>query len=191
MNQWLIRTSQNMISGPFTAEQVRKKILDAELKSEDEICQANHFWIFIYETKEVEEQLGIKVPAYVLQNRAKDEDEVTETATEPQTPTLAAKESPDDIPDLPEIPDDEIHASVMSATAHRDRDTRIRLEERNSNNKTSTHSFNSTHTSSGSKTSTTVPQIEKLSLWKGVAIALASVAIILVFMIIRVLTVRM
>ena len=173
MNQWLIRTSQNVISGPFTAEQVRKKILDAELKSEDEICQANHFWIFIYETKEVEEQLGIKVPAYVLQNRAQDEDEVTETATEPQTPTLAAKESPDDIPDLPEIPDDEIHASVMSATAHRDRDSRI-------------HKI--TSTSSGSKASATAPQIEKLSLWKGVAIALASVAIILVFMIIRALT---
>src|SRR5689334_19631050 len=62
MDQWLIRTAQNKIVGPYSKEQVCKLILEGQLSVQDEVCQANNYWIYLYEKDEVLKQLGIEVP---------------------------------------------------------------------------------------------------------------------------------
>lgn len=77
MDQWLIRTSDNWIAGPYPEAQIRQMILNGELTYQDEICSANHYWIYLYEREEVMKQLGIEVP--IQGAGAKKDDEVTET----------------------------------------------------------------------------------------------------------------
>jgi hypothetical protein len=75
MDQWLIRTAQNWIAGPYTKEQVCKMIMDRQLGHEDEVCSANGYWIYLNEPSEVREQLGIDLPSKVS-----DRDDITQTS---------------------------------------------------------------------------------------------------------------
>jgi hypothetical protein len=74
MDQWLIRTVENAISGPYTKEQVCQLILDGELGVQDEVCQANGYWIFLHEREEVMRQLGVEVSL-----KASSDEEITDT----------------------------------------------------------------------------------------------------------------
>jgi hypothetical protein len=76
MDQWLIRTSENWIAGPYSKEQVCQMILDGKLSLQDEVCVADGFWIYIHEREEVKQLLGIDVPKSKL---ASDDEEVTQT----------------------------------------------------------------------------------------------------------------
>lgn len=58
-DQWLIRTVENRILGPYTGEQVRRLILDRKLGPQDEVCMGNSFWFRLQEKQEVFDQLGI------------------------------------------------------------------------------------------------------------------------------------
>src|SRR5258708_6436928 len=75
MDQWLVRTCQNWIAGPYSKEQVCQLILEGKLTDQDEVCPANGYWISIYERDEVQSQLGISVQKKSNQNS----DEITET----------------------------------------------------------------------------------------------------------------
>lgn len=77
MDQWLVRTASNWIAGPYSKEQVRQMILERKLSHQDEVCNANGYWIFLHEREEILAQLGIEVP------RALGEpgEDVTETQT--------------------------------------------------------------------------------------------------------------
>jgi hypothetical protein len=81
VDHWLVRTKDNVIAGPYTSDQVRKLVLDGQLGYQDEICQANHYWIFVHERHEVKKQLGIDVP----KPAKKPGEEVTETETQTET----------------------------------------------------------------------------------------------------------
>jgi hypothetical protein len=88
MDQWLVRTAENVIAGPYTLEQVRGLIKDGQLSLQDEVCQANGYWIFLHETEEVAKQIGQDVIKY-LGERGED---LTQTQTEPSigsTPLVA------------------------------------------------------------------------------------------------------
>src|SRR4051812_7918927 len=61
-DQWLVRTLQNRISGPFPKARVQEMIQEGALGLQDEICHANHYWIYLHEEEEVKAQLGIDVP---------------------------------------------------------------------------------------------------------------------------------
>jgi hypothetical protein len=76
MDQWLIRTSENWIAGPYSKEQVCQMILDGKLGLQDEVCVSDGFWIYIHEREEVKQFLGIEVPKSKL---ASDDEEVTQT----------------------------------------------------------------------------------------------------------------
>jgi hypothetical protein len=52
------------------------------LTPEDEICRANHYWIYLDERDEVKSQLGIEMPKHKRKKGGRDEDEITETQTE-------------------------------------------------------------------------------------------------------------
>src|SRR5689334_9666342 len=75
MDQWLIRTAQNWIAGPYPQERVRQMILEGKLTLQDEVCLANHYWIHLHEREEVKEQLGVEVPRVGFRSK----DEVTAT----------------------------------------------------------------------------------------------------------------
>lgn len=100
---WLIRTSQNLIAGPYRQDQVRKLIRDGELGPQDEICKANGYWIFLHEREELFRQLGVELPRSAGSNR--DED-LTETQTEVVeiTDPGRTRYSPNSTP-IPEVPE--------------------------------------------------------------------------------------
>ncbi|MCC7441288.1 MAG: hypothetical protein IT285_06635 [Bdellovibrionales bacterium] len=83
-DHWLVRTKDNIIAGPYTGDQIRKLILESQLGYQDEICQGNHYWIFVHERHEVKKQLGIDVP----KPKKGSADEVTETETQTETETV-------------------------------------------------------------------------------------------------------
>lgn len=80
MDQWLIRTVKNVIAGPYSKDQIRQLIQSGQLSLQDEICQANQYWISLYETDEVMRQLGIEIPRSMI-----GEEDITETSTETLT----------------------------------------------------------------------------------------------------------
>jgi hypothetical protein len=95
MNQWLIRTQKNEIEGPFTKEDVIARILERRLGIEDEVCQANHYWIYLDERSEVIRQLGIEVPRSSREGGL-DTDEIT--LTETTDLSLGERGSESDVP---------------------------------------------------------------------------------------------
>jgi hypothetical protein len=84
MNEWLVRTAQNQITGPFSKDVVCKMIQEGKLGIEDEVCPANGYWIYLYEREEVKRQLGIEAPKAPL---VRSDEEVTETETATEMPT--------------------------------------------------------------------------------------------------------
>lgn len=73
IDQWLIRTAENWIAGPYPKEQVRKMVLEGKLGLQDEICSANGYWLYLHEHAEIQKALGVQIP------KSSNGDEVTET----------------------------------------------------------------------------------------------------------------
>lgn len=116
--QWLVRTAQNLVAGPYSREQVRQMILSGQLKAQDEICRSNHYWIQLHEREEVSSELG----ADVLASLSNDTDEeATLTRTDPgaglrppqsasasaASPESSADDAIPDLPDLAEFEDEQ------------------------------------------------------------------------------------
>jgi hypothetical protein len=59
---WMVRTFQNVISGPMSREKLCELILRGEFRLHDEICHANGYWFYLHERAEVARHLGIEVP---------------------------------------------------------------------------------------------------------------------------------
>ena len=62
MDQWLIRTSDNCLAGPFRKDQVCQMIEEGKLSLEDEVCPANGYWVYLHEGEEIYQLLGVRVP---------------------------------------------------------------------------------------------------------------------------------
>ena len=73
MSEWLIRTAENLIAGPYTSQQVREFIAEEKINRHDEICQSNHYWIYLHEGEELWDQLQIRLP------HGMSDDELTQT----------------------------------------------------------------------------------------------------------------
>ncbi len=108
-DQWLIRTADNVIAGPYSREQVCSLISDGQLELQDEVCPGGSYWFHLHETEEVRKNLGVSIPKLRLRGRG--DEEVTETETE-TAPILAGqvpaqggsgRASHDDLPELQEI----------------------------------------------------------------------------------------
>ena len=82
MSEWLVRTTKNLITGPYTQGQVSRMILDGRLALDDEVCPENSYWMFLYERGEIRDFLGIDVPLSTTRsNEELDSEEVTEVKT--------------------------------------------------------------------------------------------------------------
>ena len=82
-DQWLVRTSQNVIAGPYPREQILQMIKDRHLRPQDEVCPGNSYWFFLHEAEEVIRFLGAEA---IPQTHVEGE-EVTETQTQTDTHT--------------------------------------------------------------------------------------------------------
>jgi hypothetical protein len=74
---WMIRTSDNVLSGPYTQAQVIQLVEEEKLELTDEICRGNSYWIYLHEEQEVKKHLGIEVPAALVEP-----EEPTQTETD-------------------------------------------------------------------------------------------------------------
>lgn len=95
MDQWLVRTSENIIAGPYSTEQIKNLIRERKLCHQDEICQGNSYWFYLYEQNEVHKQLGLTMP----KNPALDPDD-EETQTDTKVVETVPIESDLSVPDL-------------------------------------------------------------------------------------------
>ncbi len=78
MAQWLVRTSENQILGPWSQKELVERILAGEFRLEDEVCGSGDYWIALHERDEVKEKLGIEAPI----RRPQGTEEETQTDTE-------------------------------------------------------------------------------------------------------------
>lgn len=79
---FLVRTKDNRITGPFSKEIVVERVRAGKLNEMDEVCPATGYWIFLHEREESMKMLGVSLP------RSEDfHDESTETDTETATAT--------------------------------------------------------------------------------------------------------
>ncbi len=95
LDLWMTRTSQNVITGPFSKSEVCQQVLDGKLKLQDEVCLGNDYWFYLHEEEEVTRFLGVQVPR---QRNRDDDDTQTETETQTQTEPGISEELTD--PDL-------------------------------------------------------------------------------------------
>lgn len=80
VDQWLVRTAENYLAGPYTRDQIRQLIREGQLGSQDEVCRGNHFWIMLHEKDEVIRQLGADCVQWLGDHGGEDK---TLTQTEP------------------------------------------------------------------------------------------------------------
>lgn len=79
-DQWLIRTAENRILGPYTRNEVCQFIEQGRLQLNDEVCNANQYWFYLHEHEEIRHQLGIELPKELYP--AAEESTQTETDTD-------------------------------------------------------------------------------------------------------------
>ena len=84
-DQWLIRTADNKITGPFTRREVCQFIQQGKLQANDEVCRANNFWFYLHEHQEIRDQLGMELPKELCPTT--EESTQTETDVELSEPT--------------------------------------------------------------------------------------------------------
>lgn len=89
-DEWLTRTAQNTLAGPFTKQEIIQKVMSGQLALQDEVCRANEYWFYLHEAEEVAKYLGIQVP------RPKVEKDAERTNTETQGPPAPAGAPPEE-----------------------------------------------------------------------------------------------
>lgn len=81
-SQLMIRTKENVLSGPFPKEEIVQRVMKGQLREADEVCSGDGYWIFLHERSESLALLGTQLP------RVEDfHEERTETGTETVTAT--------------------------------------------------------------------------------------------------------
>lgn len=90
---WLIRTHDNKISSPLTADEVRARVLSRSLALQDELCSSDGYWFFLHEAEELQTQLGVQYPPRAKDREATDTE--TQTASQGKVSTLPERTDPD------------------------------------------------------------------------------------------------
>jgi hypothetical protein len=157
----MIRTAENLITGPYSTEEIRSLVREGKLRPQDEICQANDYWIFLHESDELIKKLGVALPAGSWKRGSNDDITETETETETVTATPTGRpraEAP--IPDLPDLPPEGSGSTVTRAMSRAQ--TKIHIPH-------------------------AIGQIERSSAWKGLAFLLMVASGVIVLLVIRLL----
>lgn len=177
MDQWLVRTTENQILGPYSRDQVCKLITEGELTLDDEVCGANHYWFYLHERDEVAGQLGIEVPQsmYELATEEPTESLTVEITEESTDPDLSSRLSGSE--------GDPTSTTVLSSEA-----LRRQFQRRSSTPGGGT--VRKVADQAQFHTPWVVSHLEKPSVWAWLAWLLIGVAGFLVFYVLRLLSVR-
>lgn len=79
---WLVRSPKLQITGTFTDEEIKQKIQAGEFSGDYELCSGNNYWFYLYESKELESQLGITLPSHMVTAAAASAEEARGEITE-------------------------------------------------------------------------------------------------------------
>lgn len=79
----MIRTKENVLSGPFPKEEIVQRVLSGQLREADEVCAGDGYWIYLHERLESRALLGVDLP-----RTEEFHEEATETGTETATVTV-------------------------------------------------------------------------------------------------------
>lgn len=79
----MIRTKENVLTGPFPKEEVVQRVLSGQLREADEVCAGDGYWIYLHERLESRALLGVDLP-----RTEEFHEEATETGTETATVTV-------------------------------------------------------------------------------------------------------
>ncbi|MEK6578503.1 MAG: hypothetical protein AABZ55_04690 [Bdellovibrionota bacterium] len=200
MDQWLVRTSRNRITGPFPRDHVLHMIKKGELTAEDEVCLANHYWFYLHEDEEVFSQLGIEIAsAPVVPTTLDDDVTVTQTQAVEQDEDFEEDTDGGNDADLADIDLPELADRLESAVDETAMITNRALREFQPKKKGGTGSL-------GGLTASRTPvdlvrvqkesvhyrpvvlgKIEKVSFWRGFAMAMAGVVFFLVGIVVYIL----
>jgi hypothetical protein len=188
-DQWLVRTSQNLIHGPYSKQEICQFIQNAKLTTLDEVCSssASGYWFFLHEIAEVKSQLGVNppVPAH------HPDDEVTETEVIRAANHLTSLADSDDPKDkAPETTGTTIMGSAevgsqmrSAATAHA---APVVGAEREKEAAAAVHrAFRRSQEREEGDSPTWIRKFETLSFWKTVTIFLVIVTAALFISIVR------
>lgn len=159
-DQWLVRTTRNFISGPYSRTELCELIESGELGSQDEICRAGNYWIFLHERDEVINQLGIEPSKLKL---IESEEDVTLTQTE----TLSEFETEEERAILPEVP--ELSESVTENTAVLKNRALRQFQPKKKKSLLSTVSQTHSHRVSLRTRGRESVSVERASFWRGFA----------------------
>lgn len=108
IDEWMVRTSDCLLAGPYTADQIKGLVEEGHLTSQDETCPGNGYWFFLHEDKEVQSYLKIDALPLPVDPDA----EITEIDTDGATLTNISDNDPappkeDSIPDIHRFEDEE------------------------------------------------------------------------------------
>ena len=137
LDAWLVRTSKNVVVGPYTIHEVKAMIQEGKLGLQDEVCQANQYWFYLNEAHEVKKFLGIDLQMNAAADPDMNETDFTETSTEImiegsavskstssvslQEAEVEGGEETDDVPELDQSPDElEADSGILKNRALRE-----------------------------------------------------------------------
>lgn len=126
MSEWLVRTSDNIIAGPFTKDQIKSLIMEGKLSHQDEVCEANHYWFTLHDQDEVLEQLDIEIS--LIEPGSEEENTQTDTYTITKTVPIP-KSVGQDLPSL--LGESSDQARLLGSAATRQLVFRSRLVTEN------------------------------------------------------------
>jgi hypothetical protein len=93
---FLIRTKENRISGPFPKEVILARMQSGELREMDEVCPSSGYWIYLHERDESLRMLGVALARTEdFHEENTETDTETVTATQPTSAPFAAHTAKD------------------------------------------------------------------------------------------------
>jgi hypothetical protein len=124
MDQWLIRTSDNVITGPVPKEELNRRIQRGDLGPHDEVCEADGYWFYLHEREEVLQQLGIELPKQAQEDVTLTQTETDIERTDPELryygrPSQAPPEGDLSLPELAEAPGGSETTAILTNRALR------------------------------------------------------------------------
>ncbi len=81
-SRFMVRTKENVLTGPFSREEITERVKAGLLREIDEVCSGNGYWIYLHERAECLSLLGVELP-----RKETSHEERTETGTETATVT--------------------------------------------------------------------------------------------------------
>ena len=188
-DQWLVRTSQNLIHGPYSKQEICQFIQGAKLTTLDEVCSSSGYWFFLHEIAEVKSQLGVNppVPAH------HPDDEVTETEVIRASNHLTSLADSDDPKDTQPVETTgttimgsaEVGSQMRSAVTAHSAAPAVGAEREKEAAAAVHRAFRRSQEREDGDSPTWIKKFETLSFWKTVTIFLVIVTAALFFSIMR------